>query len=101
MLFGVGLTKVMCLLTQQTAKKSWLVVIYRTTHIEVLTKVNNVTNNVANTTATNNFNKEDQEYHSQRDQQYIGCKYDGGLEQVIIIELVLKEEKQMMMRIRL
>ena len=50
-----------------------------------------------------NFKKENQQYHSQLDQQYIGCKNNGGLEQVtielMVPSIILKEEKQMLRRI--
>ena len=45
-----------------------------------LSKANDVTNNVAKTPAINNFNQENQDYYNQQDQQYIGCRYNGGLE---------------------
>ena len=76
---------------------------HRTTHIQVLSKANDVTNNVANITATNNFNKENQEYHRKRDQQYVGRKYDGGLERVtieLVPGIILEEEKQLMKRMQ-
>ena len=53
----------------------------------ILPKTNDVTNNVANTPAIDILNQEHQNYYNWRIQLYIGCKYNGSLEQ-IIIELV-------------
>ena len=53
----------------------------------ILLKVNDATNNAANTIETNTANQEHQDYYNQQDQQYIGCKYNSDLEQVTL-ELV-------------
>ena len=49
-------------------------------YLNILSKMNNATNNRANTTYTNIVNQEHQDYYNQRDQQYIGYKYNGSLE---------------------
>ena len=46
----------------------------------LLSKMNDTTNNKANTTDTNIVNQEHQDYYDRRDQQYIGRKYNGGPE---------------------
>ena len=56
-------------------------------NLNILSKANVVTNIFANIPVTNILNQENQDYYYQRDQQYIGCKYDCSLEQVTI-ELV-------------
>ena len=48
--------------------------------LNILSKTDNVTNNVMNTLATNSSSQENQDYYNQRDQQYIARKYNGGLE---------------------
>ena len=55
------------------------------------------TNNRENTTETNITNQEHQDYYNWRDQQYIGCKYNGGLEQVtleLVPNIILEEEEE-------
>ena len=47
--------------------------------LNILSKTNDVTNNVINTPATNVFNQENQDYRNRWDQQYISRTYDGGL----------------------
>ena len=57
--------------------------------------MNNDTNNGTNTTDTNIVNQEYQDYYNQQDQQYIGCKYISGLEQIIVEllpNIILEEE---------
>ena len=64
--------------------------------LNILSMANNVANKVANTPATNILNQENQDYYSRLDQQYIGCKYDGGLEQVtieLVPDIILEEEE--------
>ena len=46
----------------------------------ILSKVNDATNNGANTTKINIANQEHQDYYNRRDPQYIGRKYNSGLE---------------------
>ena len=61
-----------------------------------LSKANNVTNNAANTPAINILNQENQDYYNQQDPQYIGWKYNGGLEQVtieLVPDIILEEEE--------
>ena len=55
--------------------------------LNISSKMDNVTNNVTNTPITDVLSQENQDYYNQRDQQYIACKYNGGLEQVTL-ELV-------------
>ena len=50
----------------------------------ILSKVNDATNNRANTTETNIVIQEHQDYYDWWDQQYIVNKYNGGLEQVTL-----------------
>ena len=60
-------------------------------------KANNVTNNVTNTPTTNILNQDNQDYYNWRDQQYIGCKYNGGLEQVkiqLVPDIILEKEEE-------
>ena len=52
-------------------------------NLNILSKTNNVTH----TTGTDFLGQENQDYYNRRDQQYIACKYDGGLERVTL-ELV-------------
>ena len=62
----------------------------------ILLKVNDATNNRANTTETIITNQKHQDYYNRRDQQYIACKYNGGLEQVtleLVPDIILKEEE--------
>ena len=66
----------------------------------ILLKVNNVTNNAENTPAINILNQEHQGYYNQRDhqsiQQYIGYKYNDGLEQItleLVPNIILEEEE--------
>ena len=64
-------------------------------NLNILSKMDNITNNVTNTSATYVLNEENKNYYNQRGQQYIGCKYNGGLEQVIIelvLNIILEEE---------
>ena len=61
----------------------------------ILSKTDNVTNNVTNTPANNVFNQENQDYYNQRGQLYIGRKYNGGLERFTIEwvpNIILKKE---------
>ena len=63
----------------------------------ILSKVNDATNNRANTVETNIANQEHQNYYDRRDQQYIGHKYNGGLKQVtleLVPDIILDEEKE-------
>ena len=53
----------------------------------ILSNANDDTNNIANTSAIDILNQENQDYYNQLDRQYIGWKYDGGLE-IVTIELV-------------
>ena len=46
----------------------------------IILKANDVTNNMANTQAIGTLNQENQHYWDRQDQQYIGSKYNGGLE---------------------
>ena len=58
--------------------------------------MNNATNNGANTIETNITNPEHQDYYNQRDQQYIGCKYNSSLEKVtleLVSDIILEEEE--------
>ena len=62
----------------------------------ILSKGNNVTNKGANTPVTDIVNQEHQDYCNRQDQQYIGHKYDSGLEQIIlelVPNIILKEEE--------
>ena len=62
----------------------------------ILLAVNNVTNHGANTPATNIVYQEHQDYYNQRDQQYAGCKYNGGLEQItleLVPNIILEKEE--------
>ena len=62
----------------------------------ILLKVNDVTNNGANTPATDIVNQEHQDYYDQQDQQYIGRKYNGCLEEVTLElapDIILEEEE--------
>ena len=64
----------------------------------ILLKVNDVMNNGANKPAIDILNQEhqDQDYYNQRDQQYIGRKYNGGLEQItleLVPNTILEEEE--------
>ena len=64
--------------------------------MNILLKTNNITNNVGDTPATNILNQENQDYYNRRDQQYIGRKYDGGLERVTIelVPVIILEKEQ-------
>ena len=69
----------------------------------ILSKVNDATNNRANTIITNIVNQEHQDYYNQQDQQYVGCKYNGGLERVtieLVPGIILEEEKKILRRIQ-
>ena len=49
-----------------------------------------------NTPDTDFLSQENQDYYNQRDQQYIACKYDGGLERVtieLVPNIILEEEE--------
>ena len=64
--------------------------------LNILLKVDDVTNNVRNTPATNILNKKNQDYYNKQDQPYIGRKYNGGLEQValeLVPDIILEEEE--------
>ena len=57
----------------------------------------NVTNNVANTIAIDILNQEHQDCYNRQDQQYIGCKYDSGLERIIlelVLNIILEKEEE-------
>jgi len=59
--------------------------------------VNDATNNEVNTTATNIVKQEHQDYYDRQDQQYIGRKYNGDLEQItleLVPNIILGEEKE-------
>ena len=54
------------------------------------------TNNVVHTPGINFLSHENQVFYNRRDQQYIACKYDGGLEQVtleLVPTIILDEEE--------
>ena len=58
--------------------------------------MNDATNSGENTTETNIVNPEHQNYYNWQDQQYIGRKYNGGLEQVtleLVPDIILEEEE--------
>ena len=58
--------------------------------------MNDVTNNEANTPAIHILNQEHQDYYDRRDQQYIGHKYNGGLEQItleLVPDIILEEKE--------
>ena len=60
-------------------------------------KMDNVTNNVKNTQAINVLNQEIQDCYNQRDQKYIGCKYDGDLKQIsleLVPDIINEEEEK-------
>ena len=64
--------------------------------MNILPKTDNVTNNVTNTPATEVLNQKNQDNYNQQGQQYIGHKYDGGLEQVtteLVPDIILEEEE--------
>ena len=53
------------------------------------------TNNVTHTKGIDLLSQKNQDYYNQRDQQFIACKYNGGVEQVIIglvPDSILEEE---------
>ena len=55
------------------------------------------TNNLTHTTGTYFLSQENQEYYNYLDQQYIACKYNGGLEQVtlgLVPHVILEEEEE-------
>ena len=59
--------------------------------------MNDTTNNKVNTTETNIANQEHQDYHDGRDHQYIGRKYNTGLEQVtleLVHVIILEKEEE-------
>ena len=59
--------------------------------------MNDAINNGANTINTNIINQEHQDDYHQRNQQYIGCKYNSGLEQVtleVVPNIILEEEEE-------
>ena len=59
----------------------------------ILLKIENVTNNGANTLAVDILNQDHQDYYSWWDQQYIGCRYDGGIEQItkeMVLNIILE-----------
>ena len=65
-------------------------------YLNILSNKDNVTNNVTKTPATNVLNQANQDYYNQRDQQYIGHKYDDDLEQVtieLVPDIILEEEE--------
>ena len=55
--------------------------------LNILSKTDDVTNNVTNTPAVNVLNQKIQDYYNRQDQQYSACTYNGGREQVTL-ELV-------------
>ena len=63
--------------------------------LTILSKTNHVTNNVTNSPAANILNQEHQDYCNWQDQQYIGQKYNGGLERVTIelVDNIIQEEE--------
>ena len=64
--------------------------------LNILSKTDDVTNNVPNTPAIDILNQENQDYYNRPDQQYIGRKYDGGLELVtmeLVPNIILEEEE--------
>ena len=64
--------------------------------LNILSKTDNDTDNVTtNTPNTNILDQENQEYYNYRDQQYIGRKYNGDLEQFtidLVPSIILEEE---------
>ena len=54
------------------------------------------TNNVTHTTGINLLSQKNQDYYNRRDQQYIACKYDSGIEQItleLVPNIILEEEE--------
>ena len=65
--------------------------------LNILSKIDNDKDNVTNTPDINVLDQKNQEYYNQQDQQYIGGKYDGGLEQVtieLVSDIILEEEEE-------
>ena len=65
--------------------------------LKILSKVDDVTNNVTNTPDTKVLNQETQDYYNCRDQQYICRKHDGSFEQVtieLVADIILEEEEE-------
>ena len=65
--------------------------------LNILSKANDVTNNIANIPATDILNQEIKTTTINLDQQYIGCRYNGSLEQLIIElvpSIILEEEEE-------
>ena len=65
--------------------------------MNILSKTDNVTNNVTNISTTNILSQENQEYYNRWDQQYIARKYNGGLELVtleLVPVIILEEEEK-------
>ena len=59
--------------------------------------MDDITNNITNTPATDVLNQKNQDYYNRRDKQYIGHKYDGGLVRVtieLVSDILLKEEEE-------
>ena len=65
-------------------------------NLNILSNTDDVTNNITNTPAINVLKQENQGYYKQRNQQYNGCKYNGGLEQVTkeMVPGIILEEKE-------